>query len=299
MTDRLKNIKDVRLTQGAGLAAMTSFRIGGPCRLLAEPQTPEAAIELMRVLPECGLPYTVLGNGSNTLCADEGYDGVIVRPAPIRGVERLFGDRIRAGAGLSVPALACFARDEGLSGLAFAQGIPGALGGALCMNAGAYGGSLGACLESAVCVYPGGTVRTYSSQECRFGYRESIFRSAPCLILEAIFALEAGERERIAEDMRGFSERRAASQPLSQPSAGSVFKRPPGHFAGKLIEDCGLKGYAVGGACVSPKHAGFIVNRGGATARDVLELIRHIQSTVYGRFGVQLEREICLLGIEE
>ena len=292
----LKNVRGLRLTENAPLANMTTFRIGGPCRLLCEPESPEAAIELFRILPELKVPYALLGNGSNTLVSDKGFDGIVIRPVSGGTAERLFGSRIRAGAGMLVPSLACFARDQGLAGLAFAQGIPGSVGGGLTMNCGAYGANIADVCESVVCVRPGGEVHTFAGSECEFGYRESIFRHEQLYILEATFVLTEGDSSAIAEDMRTYAAKRSASQPLHMPSAGSVFKRPEGYFAGKLIEDAGLKGYRIGGAEVSEKHAGFIVNAGGATAADVIALIRHIQQTVYDRFGVRLEREVCILG---
>ncbi|MBR6557031.1 MAG: UDP-N-acetylmuramate dehydrogenase [Clostridia bacterium] len=292
----LENIRGLRITENVPLANMTTFRIGGPCRLLCEPESPEAAIELFRILPELKMPYALLGNGSNTLVSDKGFDGIVIRPVSAGGAERLFGNRIRAGAGMLIPSLACFARDQGLAGLAFAQGIPGTVGGGLSMNCGAYGANIADVCESVVCVRPGGEVHTYAGSECEFGYRESIFRHEELYILEATFVLTEGDSSAIAEDMRTYAAKRSASQPLHMPSAGSVFKRPEGYFAGKLIEDAGLKGYRIGGAEVSEKHAGFIVNAGGATAADVIDLICHIQKTVYDRFGVMLEREVCILG---
>ena len=292
----LKKINGLRIEENVPLANMTTFRLGGACRMLCEPESPEAAIELFRVLPELGIPYALLGNGSNTIVADSGFDGLVIRPVAGGSAERLFGNRIRAGAGMLVPSLACFARDQGLAGLAFAQGIPGSVGGGLCMNCGAYGFNIADVCESVVCVRPGGIVRTFAGSECGFGYRESIFRHEELYILEATFVLAEGDSAAIAEDMRTYAAKRSASQPLHMPSAGSVFKRPEGYFAGKLIEDAGLKGYRIGGAEVSEKHAGFIVNAGGATAADVLALIRHIQQTVFDRYGVRLEREVCILG---
>lgn len=296
MFSSLENIRGLRITENVPLANMTTFRIGGPCRLLCEPESPEAAIELFRILPELKMPYALLGNGSNTLVSDKGFDGIVIRPVSAGGAERLFGNRIRAGAGMLIPSLACFARDQGLAGLAFAQGIPGTVGGGLSMNCGAYGANIADVCESVVCVRPGGEVHTYAGSECEFGYRESIFRHEELYILEATFVLTEGDSSAIAEDMRTYAAKRSASQPLHMPSAGSVFKRPEGYFAGKLIEDAGLKGYRIGGAEVSEKHAGFIVNAGGATAADVIDLICHIQKTVYDRFGVMLEREVCILG---
>ena len=297
--DALYNIPGLRVTRDAPLSEMTTFRIGGPCDLLCEPDTPEAAIELFRILPELHCPWTVLGRGSNTLCADSGFRGIVIRPLTGGGAERLFGDRVRVAAGMPLPRLSAFARDEGLAGLSFAQGIPGCVGGGLCMNSGAYEHTLSECVESVLCLCPGGEVRTIPQDACAFGYRESIFRRERVMALSAILKLSKGDPAAIGEEMRAYGERRAASQPLEFPSAGSVFKRPEGYFAGKLIQDAGLKGQRIGGAEVSEKHAGFIVNRGGASARDVLLLISLIQERVEALFGVRLEREVCLLGFEE
>ncbi|MBR3691782.1 MAG: UDP-N-acetylmuramate dehydrogenase [Clostridia bacterium] len=296
MIEALNEIKNLRVLENVSLSSLTTFRIGGSCRLLCEPETAEAAIELMRILPTLGMPYAMLGNGSNTLAPDAGFDGIVIRPAQGGRPERLFGNRVRVFAGNLVPNLAAFARDEGLAGLAFAQGIPGSVGGGICMNCGAYGANIGDVCESVMCVLPGGLLRTFRGEECGFGYRESVFRHMDCLVLEATLALTPGDPEVIGAEMRDYAARRAASQPLSMPSAGSVFKRPVGHFAGKLVEDAGLKGCRIGGAEVSVKHAGFIVNAGGATEADVLALISHIQRTVEEKFSVSLEREICGLG---
>ncbi len=294
----LERINGLRISYNVPLKEFTTFRIGGPCDCLAEPETPEAAIELMRILGEENAIFSMIGNGSNTLVSDLGVRGVVVHPLMAR-VEKLFGNRLRAEAGIALPKLACIARDDAKHGLAFAQGIPGALGGALSMNAGAYNHSLSEIVESVSCVFCGGLVRSIPCQACSFGYRESIFAHDRMLILDATLCLSPGDKEQIGKEMQEYAARRSASQPLSMPSAGSAFKRPEGHFAGKLIQDAGLKGFRIGGACVSEKHAGFIVNEGNASADDVRALIRHIQKTVSEQFGVDLQPEIRMLGFDQ
>ena len=294
-TDQLASVSGTHVRTDVPLSSLTTFHIGGPARVVCDVMTPDAASRVFDLLHQEKIPFAFLGRGSNTLCADAGYSGVVLH-ASDEELYLLDDRRIYAGAAVPLPKLAAFARDHGLDGLSFAQGIPGCVGGGLCMNAGAYGGSLGAVTESVTAVWPDGRIAVISGDACDFGYRQSIFRSEGCMALSAVFRLVPGDREQIAADMRTYAEKRASTQPLEFYSAGSVFKRPEGYFAGKLIEDCGLKGYSIGGAQVSEKHAGFIISKGEATAVDVTALIAHIQQCVLERFGVSLEREICLLG---
>ena len=278
------------------MRAHTSFKIGGAADYFLK-TTQSALLPLLSFLSASKLPFVLLGNGTNTVAPDEGFRGAVIKllPEPIHLLND--GISIECPSGVSLRSLALFALDNSLCGLEFAHGIPGSVGGAVFMNAGAYGGSISDVLTSSVyCDYTGKTT-ILSRNEHLFGYRKSFFSENPGnIILSSVFTLKKGEKKLIEEKMHELSEKRNLSQPLSYPSAGSVFKRPEGYFAGKLIEDCGLKGLSIGGAQVSEKHAGFIVNTGGATFSDLKALINHIRKTVYERFGVMLEPEIKILG---
>ncbi len=242
------------------------------------------------------LPYYILGKGSNVLFADEGYPGVIIEiGAGMEKVERIGDTGIRAQAGVSLSALAAFAAREGLSGLEFAGGIPGTLGGAVTMNAGAYGGEMKDVIVSAKVMDEEGAVKVLSCGELELGYRTSIVQKKQLVVLEAEFLLNPGTTEEIQNTMKELNAKRREKQPLEYPSAGSTFKRPEGYFAGKLIEDAGLRGYRVGDAQVSEKHCGFVVNRGKATCAEVLQLIEEVQKKVKEQFGVQLEPEVRII----
>ncbi len=295
--DRLisQRFPDMEVLREEPMSRHTTFRIGGPVRRLARPAGPEELAALLELAEAEGWPTLVIGNGSNLLAADEGLDLLVIHTGHLDRLERLGGAGIRAGAGVSLARLALFAQKQSLGGLAFAHGIPGSLGGAVCMNAGAYGGEMSQVVRAVTAWFPGeGTVRL----ECdalEFGYRRSVFSRRSGVALEAELALEPGDGQAIRAEMEDLSRRRREKQPLELPSAGSVFKRPEGRFAGALIEGCGLKGLRVGGAQVSEKHAGFVVNTGSATCADVLELIGHIQERVLEETGVALEPEIRIL----
>ena len=272
------------------MSAHCSFRIGGPARLMACPASGAEAAALLRLLREADAPVELMGKGTNLLVADEGLDAVVVRLGEaISGAELLPGDRVRAGAGISLAKLAVFAAEAGLSGLEFAHGIPGSLGGAVFMNAGAYGGEMKDVLESAEIALPDGTLREAPAEELELSYRHSALEGSGALVTAATVKLTPAEPEAIRARMRELMEKRRASQPLDMPSAGSTFKRPVGGYAAALIDQAGLKGFAIGGAQVSEKHAGFVINRGGATFDDVLRLMEHIQKTVLEKSGVRLE----------
>lgn len=300
VTDKL--ISDIRaalpgleLREGEPMAAHCSFRIGGPARLMACPASAGEAAALLALLRERGAPVELMGKGTNLLVADEGLDAVVVRAGEaLSAAELLPGDRVRAGAGISLAKLAVFAAEAGLSGLEFAHGIPGSLGGAVFMNAGAYGGEMKDVLESAQLAGPQG-VREVPAQELALSYRHSALEGAGVLVTAATLRLSPAEPEAVRAKMRELMERRRASQPLDLPSAGSTFKRPQGGYAAALIDEAGLKGFAIGGAQVSEKHAGFVVNRGGATFEDVLRLMEHIEKTVFEKSGVRLEPEVRIL----
>ena len=276
----------------------SSFRIGGPVRALAAPSDVTSLTKLCSVLKQNHIAPMMLGNGTNILFPDEGLDQVfLVSTEKLTKMFLLPDGALYAEAGVSLSKLASFAQQNGLAGLEFASGIPGTVGGGTIMNAGAYGGELKDVIESVVCLYvPEQRLYELSNEQCAFAYRTSLFkRMGGCLILSVVFRLEKGEGEAIAAKMRELNERRRDKQPLDLPSAGSAFKRPEGYYAAALIDEVGLKGYTVGGAQVSEKHAGFVVNRGGATSHDVYELLMHVRNTVYREKGVELEPEIIIL----
>ena len=263
---------------------------------MACPASGAQAAALLRFLRERGAPVELMGKGTNLLVADGGLDAVVVRLGEaISEAGLLPGDRVRAGAGISLAKLAVFAADAGLSGLEFAHGIPGSLGGAVFMNAGAYGGEMKDVLQSAELALPDGTVREVPAQELELSYRHSALEGSGALVTAATLKLTPAQPEDIRARMRELMEKRRASQPLDLPSAGSTFKRPAGGYAAALIDQAGLKGFAIGGAQVSEKHAGFVVNRGGATFEDVLRLMAHIEKTVFEKSGIRLEPEVRIL----
>ena len=273
----------------------TTFRIGGPAALMALPGTMEEVQTVFKTAAELDVEPFFLGNGSNLLVADKGYPGFIVKLTgdfdEIREVSR----GVEAGSAVLLSRLSNALVGRGLTGLEFASGIPGSVGGAVTMNAGAYGGEMAQVLEEVAFLDEAGEVCTLPASECDFGYWHSIFSNRKCLILEARFHLEPGDPATIKARMDELTARRREKQPLEFPSAGSMFKRPPGHFAAALIDQCGLKGLTVGGAQVSEKHAGFVVNRGGATCADVLELARRVRERVLAQTGVELEMEVKTL----
>ena len=274
----------------------TSFHIGGDCAV-ASPDSIESAQRLLKFVRGNEIPYFVLGNGTNVLCADGGWDGLVIKTKNLSRIE-VSDNRVVAGGGAILSRVATAAAAKGLSGLEFAHGIPGTVGGGVAMNAGAYGGEMCSCVVRSECLLPNGELLTLWDGDHKFAYRKSAVTEIPgTLVLETELKLDFGNREEIEEKMRDLASRRRASQPLELPSAGSVFKRPEGHFVGAMVQECGLKGRTVGGAQVSPKHAGFIVNVGGATAKDVLELIEIVRAEVFARFGVELECEIRPLGL--
>mgnify|MGYP005759523477 FL=1 len=287
---------ELELRENEPMSRHTTFRIGGPARLMALPRDRKEAAAAVRAAAELGIRPFFLGNGSNLLVADGGYEGFIVK---LTGLDqtRVVNRRLRAESGISLARLAMAAWGRGLTGLEFAHGIPGTLGGGVAMNAGAYGGEMSQVLTAVTFLDEAGQVITLPAQECALTYRHSLFTDHPeRLILEAEFELAQGVPTLIKIRMDELAQKRRAKQPLDQPSAGSTFKRPEGHFAAALIEQCGLKGLSVGGAQVSEKHAGFVVNRGGATAEDVLRLMEQVRERVLRDTGVELEPEVKLLG---
>lgn len=290
-------LPDMTVERDVPMSRHTSFRIGGPARRMAFPESREQLVILLGLAEECGVQPFLLGRGTNLLVSDRGLDTLVIKTAErMTSIRRLDDVTLEADAGVLLSRLAVYAQQAGLAGLEFAHGIPGSLGGAVCMNAGAYGGEMKQVLRSAAVLFPEEGVRTLSCEELKLSYRHSLLTERPeAVVLYAEFALTPGDPEQIRETMRTLMAKRKASQPLEWPSAGSTFKRPEGHFAGTLIDQCGLKGLTVGGAQVSEKHAGFLINRGGATFADMAELIRQVQQRVLEETGVTLEPEVKIV----
>ncbi len=274
----------------------TTFKIGGPADLFLTVKTEDALRAVLARARQLAVPYHIIGKGSNLLVSDGGIEGAVILLAGELAVLTCHGDTITCGAGAPLSSLCKAALDHSLTGLEFAWGIPGSAGGALFMNAGAYGSEMKNVVVSCSCMAADGTVRTMAKEELELAYRHSVFHARDDVILSVTVQLTPGSRQAISAAMEDYITRRKTKQPLEYPSAGSVFKRPEGHFAGALIEQCGLKGRQIGGAMVSEKHAGFIVNVGGASCQDVLELVALIQKTVLEETGVTLECEIRPVG---
>lgn len=294
---RIAGEQAVRLQEP--MSAHTTFRIGGPADYFVEPGSESVLKELLLLCRETETPFFILGNGSNLLVSDEGYRGVMIS---LRGFDEISfregesteaGKTIMtAGCGVLLSKAAMQAAERGLTGFEFAGGIPGTLGGAVTMNAGAYGGEIRDVILSARVMTKAGDVRELSVEELDLSYRHSIIQEKDLIVLSADFAFAHGDEEQIKEQMRQLNTQRREKQPLEYGSAGSTFKRPEGYFAGKLIQDAGLKGYRSGDVMVSEKHSGFVVNVGKGTCGDAMRVIEHVQRTVYEQFGVELELEV-------
>ncbi len=295
---RLKDlgIKDVRLDEE--MKEHTSFKIGGPADVFVAPEDPEDIKAIIELCRQDNIPFLVMGRGSNLLVRDGGIRGVVIKLGERFKVMKVKGLRITAAAGVTLSSLVNEAANHGLGGLEFAHGIPGTVGGALFMNAGAYGGEIKDVVEEAEALDSDGNIITLGNRDMKLGYRHSIFQERPMVILKGTFILKKEPSHEIRERIRDYNRRRQKKQPLTYPSAGSVFKRPGGYYAGKLIQDAGLKGFRVGDAQVSELHCGFIINVGNATARDVLQLMDHIIHTVKEKFQVELSPEIRVVGEE-
>ena len=274
----------------------TTFRIGGPADFFLLPSTVDEVRGILEICREEELPYFILGNGSNLLVSDKGYRGVIIQLYRNFSNISVEGNEICASSGALLSQIAAAARNASLTGFEFAGGIPGTLGGAVFMNAGAYGGELKDVLKEAVVMTEQGEILTLPVEKLDMGYRTSRIKKAGYLVLEARLVLEQGDMDKIRDITKDLTEKRVSKQPLEYPSAGSTFKRPEGYFAGKLIMDAGLRGYQVGDAQVSEKHCGFVINKGNATAADVLTLIENVREKVQEPFGVTLEPEVKFLG---
>jgi len=292
----IKIVDPYRVLRDEPMSRHTTFRVGGPCDIFVSVADIKEAEEIIRLLSVNEVSYFIIGNGSNLLVSDDGYRGVIVEIGRNFAEITIDGNIVTAEAGALLVKVANESYKAGLTGLEFASGIPGTIGGGVFMNAGAYGGELKDVIETVTVLdMSNGNIFDILGSEMDFSYRHSVAKERPYLILKAVIRLSKGNKEAIKARMDELKEQRTSKQPLEYPSAGSTFKRPEGYFAGKLIQDSGLKGYSVGGAMVSEKHSGFVINKGDASAADVTELIGDVQRIVNEKFGVMLEPEVIIL----
>jgi len=300
MINKLKAM-GLNLIEDADMSRYTSFRAGGHAAALVEVETKDELKAVLQFVNKENIPHIMLGNGSNMLFRDSGYEGLVIRLSQT-GFDYIeySGEEactVHVGTAMKNGVLAKILQQDGLAGFEFASGIPGSLGGAVFMNAGAYGGEMKDIVKSVRAISPDGNEeRIFTAEEMDFSYRHSILEENGYIAVEVTMELEKGDKEEIADRMKELLEKRNSKQPVNYPSAGSTFKRPEGYFAGKLIEDAGLKGLTVGGAQVSTLHSGFAINTGGATATDILQLMALVQNTVYDKFGVMLEPEVRIIG---
>ncbi len=303
MTYNVKLIDDIKnigchIETDVCLAPYTSFKIGGNCKYLVKPNSFTQIQQVVCCIKNNATDYYFLGNGSNVLVSDEGYDGVIVLITnSLSSINLIDETTIECDAGTTLTKLCHFALDNSLSGLEFAFGIPGTVGGAIYMNAGAYGGEIKDIIKSCTYLNENNEICNMGADELNLSYRNSVFNDTNCCILKGAFSLLKSNKQQIKEKMDDYISRRKSKQPLEYPSAGSTFKRPEGNYASALIEQCGLKGYTVGGAMVSDKHSGFIVNKENATCKDILTLVSYVKEDVYKKTGYTLEIEIKTLGL--
>ena len=299
-TDILGKLQDIvgsdNIVSDEPMRKHTTFRIGGNADIFVRPESKEQIAEILRLCRKQDVPYFILGNGSNLLVGDRGFRGVVINIMDNMNDIKVDGGIIKAQAGAMLIKVSRAARDNSLTGLEFASGIPGTIGGAIYMNAGAYGGEMKDVVTQVTAMDAEGEIYTFGTDELEFSYRHSVIQQRDLIVLDVTMKLAAGDQKIIDDRMSELAVARRTKQPLEYPSAGSTFKRPEGYFAGKLIMDAGLRGYSVGGAQVAEKHCGFVVNRGGATAVDVVGLIGDVQSKVSEKFGVMLEPEVKMLG---
>ena len=290
-----KIYKESQIQLDARMSENIYFKVGGPVDILLTPNNIQQLKETIIICKENEIPFYVIGNGSNILVKDGGIRGIVIKLCELNKIECV-GNKIIAGCGALLKDVSTEATKGALSGFQFACGIPGSVGGAVFMNAGAYDGEISFVIESAEILDDNQEIKTLSKEELNLGYRQSIVMKNGYVVLSATFDLIFGDKEKIQARVDELTTRREDRQPLEYPSAGSTFKRPEGYFAGKLIEDAGLKGFAIGGACVSTKHAGFVINKGNGTAKDVLDVIYHVKDEVKKQFGVDLYPEVRILG---
>ena len=291
-----KLVGEAKVLVNEPMASHTTFKIGGPADYFVMPETIEELAEVLKLCKEENMPYFILGNGSNLLVGDKGFRGIVIQLYKNFDGICLEGTKITAKAGAMLIRVAKEAGKAGLTGLEFASGIPGTIGGAMVMNAGAYGGEMKDVVTAVTVLTKEGEIKTLSGEEMNFRYRGSVVEDEGYIVLEAMMELKEGNPEEIQARMEELSLQRRTKQPIEYPSAGSTFKRPEGYFAGKLIQDAGLRGYQVGGAQVSEKHCGFVINAGGATAADVMNLMQDVSDKVNAQFGVTLEPEVKRIG---
>lgn len=294
-TNPMEQFPQINIKQDELLSKYTNTRTGGPADWLAFPRSVDEVRQLVEYTHQTGMPLTVIGNASNLIVKDGGIAGLTIITTKMDAI-KVSGNVVTAAAGAAYIEVTKVARDHSLTGLEFAAGIPGSVGGAIFMNAGAYGGETQNVVQAATVMYPDGRIAKLSNAELDFGYRHCSVQDSHAVVLEAEFSLQPGDQAAITAKMDDLNARRAAKQPLDLPSCGSVFKRPKGYFAGKLIHDAGLQGYTSGGAQVSTKHAGFIVNINHGTATDYLNVIHHVQKVVHDKFGVDLQTEVRIIG---
>ena len=297
--DFVQYLKDIfdesQILINENMSGHTTFKVGGPAQFYVQPKASQVA-DVVRLCVQHGMPYVIIGNGSNLLVGDKGIPGLVIEIGKSMSDIVVTGTHIFAEAGALLSRVASTAAGHGLAGMEFASGIPGCIGGGTVMNAGAYGGELRQIITKVHCVDKEGNVCILSNEECAFDYRYSIIPEKGYLVTGVELELNPGVEEDIRNKMKELNAQRTEKQPLEYPSAGSTFKRPEGHFAGKLIQDAGLSGYTVGGAQVSQKHCGFVVNKGGATAADIKQLMEEVAAVVQREFGVTLEPEVRFLG---
>jgi UDP-N-acetylmuramate dehydrogenase len=274
----------------------TSFKVGGPADIFIEPVDLEELKKALAFVRKHNIPYYVIGNGTNLLVGDKGIRGAVIKVGENFGAIEITGEEVIAECGVLLSTLSKMVARNTLTGMEFASGIPGYLGGAIAMNAGAYGGEMKDIVEWVEALDENLQLQRYTNSEMEFVYRKSIVEPRNLIVIRSMMKLKKGNQDEINSIMADLSLKRKTKQPLHLPSAGSTFKRPPGYFAGKLIEDAGLRGFSLGGAQVSELHCGFVVNNGNASARDVYDLIKHVQETVFNQFGVHVETEVKMLG---
>ena len=280
--------------ENESLKKHTTMKVGGNADFIVYPKNAEEVSMLISFLNKENIRYYILGNGSNVMFSDEGFKGVIIKSEKLNDI-KIDGNKIYFGAGVSMTKAAKTAVENSLSGIEYCYGIPGNIGGGLYMNAGAYGGEISSSLVSVDCVDENGEIKTISAKDCDYGYRHSVFMSRRRFILGGLFRFENGNKEELKRFCDEIMQKRISKQPLDMPSAGSSFKRPAGYFAAALIDECGLKGKTIGGAQVSEKHAGFIVNKGDATCKDITALADYVENEVYKKTGIKIEKEMIIV----
>jgi UDP-N-acetylmuramate dehydrogenase len=297
LISRLQELQVGKVKENEPLANHTTMKIGGPADLFVEPSSIDNFIKTMELIREYGIKCRVIGRGSNLLVSDKGIEGAVIKLGP--GLDKLEveGSEVRAGGGFSIVSLSVQISRKGLSGLEFASGIPGSVGGAVYMNAGAHGSDISKILKKAFVLFEDGNMEWLTNEEMKFSYRTSILqKERPGIVLEAVFGLHEGEKETIVAEMQRNKDYRKETQPYNFPCAGSIFRNPLPEYAGQLIESAGLKGHSIGGAKISELHGNFIVNAGNASAEDVLALIEHVKDTIYSQYNIKMETEVEIIG---